>query len=586
MPSSRIVRPLAVLILLAMTLGTHHLLHAQSAGLRTVTVRVAPDETYRAQANWQATLRNTVATVSDIYEKAFQIRFVILDIVPWTAGPSGGPQREGPQRLMNQMMAAVPVGEADVLVGFSNRCERLTYGWAQVFHRVAMVTTGCYETLIFKDFAPEPVVLSHELAHLFGVFHPMITVDSVMRGGPADRFDDQTTRTIRLMRDFDFKRGVMGVDQETRRAWSSIYAEGHARDEPNPLAMAIAGTGWNLLQSGKMAEGEAAIHEAIKVDPSFATPHRYLGFLFSRRGQLDDAVRELQAAKALDFRQVEARTELGMVLLRLGKDEEALWEFREVARVDPRFARAHVGLGMTLSRRAKLDEAISEYDEAIRLDPKDAAVFGNRGFAHAGKKDYDRAIRDYDEALRLVPNYVWAFSHRGSAYANKKDYDRAIQDYDEALRLDPKDASAFGSRGFAYRRKGSYDRAIRDYDQAILLRPMDAGFWNNRCFTRAIAGKLEEALADCNESLRLRADSAPALDSRGLTYLKLDQPGRAIADYDTALRLNPKSAHSLYGRSLAKRQMGDLAGAEADLAAANAISARIAEEYTAYGVRP
>src|SRR5437660_3192025 len=34
-------------ILVVMTLSTQHLLHAQPAELRTVTIRVAPDETYR-----------------------------------------------------------------------------------------------------------------------------------------------------------------------------------------------------------------------------------------------------------------------------------------------------------------------------------------------------------------------------------------------------------------------------------------------------------------------------------------------------------------------------------------------------------
>src|SRR5712691_10522725 len=387
---------LLTVILVVMTLSTHHLLHAQPAELRTVTIRVAPDETYRAQPNWEGALRNTVARISDIYEKNFQIRFVILDIVPWTAGAPGSPQR-----LIGQMMSAVPVGEADVLVGFSNRCERLRYGVAKVFHRIALVTTGCYEALIVKDFAPEPVVLSHELAHLFGAFHPMITVDSVMRGGAADKFDDQTARTIRLMRNFDFKRGVTGVDQETRRAWTAIYAEGHAHDEPSPLAGALADVGFSLFQSGKLDEGETALREAARIDPSFATPHTGLGFLFSHRGQLEDALRELQAAKALDFHQLAARAELGRVLIRLGRDEDALLEFREVLRVDPRFAPARADLGMMLARRGRLDEAMSEYDEAIRLEPGDPSAFAGRGFVHAGKKDYDRAIQDYDQALRL-----------------------------------------------------------------------------------------------------------------------------------------------------------------------------------------
>ena len=115
---------------------------------------------------------------------------------------------------------------------------------------------------------------------------------------------------------------------------------------------------------------------------------------------------------------------------------------------------------------------------------------------------------------------------------------------------------------------------------------MDPSLWNRRCFNRAIVGRLAEALADCNESLRLRPDSPPTLDSRGLIYLKLDQPDRAIADYDTVLRLEPTHAHALYGRGLAKRKKGDVVGADADIAAATAISRRIADEYTAYGVRP
>jgi tetratricopeptide (TPR) repeat protein len=318
-------------------------------------MRLAPDETYRAQPNWEAVLRKTVETVSDIYERKFQVRFVIVDIVPWTAGPS-----VEPERLLDKMGSTVPIGDAELLVGFSNRrCERLAYGWARAFHRYAMVMTGCYETLVLKETAPDSV-LSHELAHLFGVFHPSITVESVMRLGPADKFDDQSMRVMRLMRTFDFRAGVMSLDQGTRRAWSAIYAEGHARDEPNPLATAIFNVGWRLVRSGKTVEGEAALREAIGVDPSFAAPHAELGALYSRRGQVEDALRELRAAKDLDFHQVEARTELAILLLRLGKDEEALWELKEALRVDPRLARAHLGLGMALALRGKVDEAIGE----------------------------------------------------------------------------------------------------------------------------------------------------------------------------------------------------------------------------------
>ena len=343
----------------AVSLGESQIVHAQPTEARTVTIRVVVDEAYRAQWDWEATLRRSVAAVSAIYEKNFQIRFAILDVVPKTFGESV-PAR----RLLDMIKSSVPIGDADILVGFSHqRCERLERGWALSFDRVAVVMAGCGDEVGATTRTPDKT-LAHELAHLFGAFHPARGIDSLMRSlGAADKFDDQTVRVFRLMRGYDFSRGVLGMDEVARRAWSAIYAEGHELDEPNPLATAIRNAAVDLLRSGQLDRAEAALHDAVKVNPSFADPHGDLGFVYSRRGELDKAVRALRKAKELDFRQVAAQTELGFVLLRLGKDEDALWEFREALRVDSRFARARLGQGVLLARRKKLPEAIGEFRE-------------------------------------------------------------------------------------------------------------------------------------------------------------------------------------------------------------------------------
>jgi Tfp pilus assembly protein PilF len=346
--------------------------------------------------------------VSAIYERNFQIRFVILDIVPWT---TGGLTAE--RSLLTKLATDVPIGQADVVVAFVNQCERFIYGRARLFGRFITVTTGCYEITTVKEFAPPEVVLSHELAHLFGVFHPARNTVSVMLLGPADKFDDQAIRVMRLMRTVDFSRGVAGIDRETRRAWSAIYAEGHARDEPNPLAAAIFYDGLTMLRAGRMSEGETAFQEAVKLDPSFADPHAGLGFLYVARGQLEEAARELRAAKELDFRLVPAREELGFVLFLLGKNEEALWEFREVLRVDPRLVRASSGLGMTLVRLGRVDEAISAYDEALRLTPSNAHALYGRGLAKRKKGDLTGSDADLTAARTISPRVAEDYASYG-----------------------------------------------------------------------------------------------------------------------------------------------------------------------------
>ena len=57
----------------------------------------------------------------------------------------------------------------------------------------------------------------------------------------------------------------------------------------------------------------------------------------------------------------------------------------------------------------------------------------------------------------------------------------------------------------------------------------------------------------------------------------------AKTELETALKLNPKLAEALYGRGTA-RQKNSADAARADLAAAKAIQANIAEEFAKYGV--
>jgi hypothetical protein len=60
----------------------------------------------------------------------------------------------------------------------------------------------------------------------------------------------------------------------------------------------------------------------------------------------------------------------------------------------------------------------------------------------------------------------------------------------------------------------------------------------------------------------------------------------AIADYDAALHVDPNIASSRYKRGLAKLRMGHATQGNADVAAAKAIDAHIADLYAPMGVHP
>src|SRR6516225_7061937 len=188
-----------------------------------------------------------------------------------------------------------------------------------------------------------------------------------------------------------------------------------------------------------------------------------------------------------------------------------------------------------------------------------------------------KAARDKGDKL------AEAFNNRGVAYRLKGDYDRAIADYNQAIKLNAKFAIAYNNRGVAYDKNGEYDRAFLDYDQAIKLKPSAEGYFN-RGNAQLGKGHYDRAIDDCNQALRLMPNNAATLDSRAFIFLKMTHFDAAVSDYDAALRIDPKLAFALYGRGLARLKNGDPSG-EADIAAAKALQADIAEEHARYGMQ-
>jgi tetratricopeptide (TPR) repeat protein len=242
---------------------------------------------------------------------------------------------------------------------------------------------------------------------------------------------------------------------------------------------------------------------------------------------------------------------------------------------------------MNEARTTTAEQSIGGCNAVIQETAKNlATAYFFRAVAYRSKNEFDRAIADFGQAIALDPTDAEYFINRAATYEAKKETDRAVADYDQAIKLNPKSVNAFNYRGAAFQRKGDYARAAADYGEVTKLQPANAEAWSARCWVRAAGGReTQQALTDCNEALKIRANAADTFDTRGFVYLKLGQFDAALKDYDAALRIEPKLAGSLYGRGIAKQKKGDRSGGNTDIAAAKAIRADIADEFSRYGVR-
>lgn len=117
-------------------------------------------------------------------------------------------------------------------------------------------------------------------------------------------------------------------------------------------------------------------------------------------------------------------------------------------------------------------------------------------------------------------------------------------------------------------------------DRALQLSPSNVWLLNNRCFQRGLKkSALEDALNDCASALKTRPQSPDIIDSKAFVLYQLGRHQEALETYNQALAIDPKQAASLFMRGHTRKKIGDAAGGDTDIAAANAINPDVSKDF-------
>jgi tetratricopeptide (TPR) repeat protein len=150
------------------------------------------------------------------------------------------------------------------------------------------------------------------------------------------------------------------------------------------VLLALAASAW--VQASHWKNSVTLFGHAVRVSPSNALAHYYLGNAFAGDGRTEEAVSHYRKALKVNPYYFEARYNLANALESSGRIEEAIANYNEVLRLRPGIAEVHNNLGISLAKAGRLDEAISHFREALRLDPGNADVIRNLGIA-SGEKE-------------------------------------------------------------------------------------------------------------------------------------------------------------------------------------------------------
>ncbi|MFL6438662.1 MAG: tetratricopeptide repeat protein [Terriglobales bacterium] len=136
------------------------------------------------------------------------------------------------------------------------------------------------------------------------------------------------------------------------------------------------------------AGAEREFKRAIELNPNYVTAHHWYAYDLLATNRPDEAIAEMQRARALDPFSPIINTDLAETYLFVRRHDDALVQAKSAVALDPSFSLAYALLERIYVAREMFPEAIREGQEAARLAPEDRWMQARLASAlvHAGRK--------------------------------------------------------------------------------------------------------------------------------------------------------------------------------------------------------
>jgi predicted O-linked N-acetylglucosamine transferase (SPINDLY family) len=325
-----------------------------------------------------------------------------------------------------------------------------------------------------------------------------------------------------------------------------------------PALVALFGEAVALHQAGRLAEAEPLYRRVLAAHPGHFDSLHLLGVIHYQRGECEAAIRQIDAALAVNPDVAAAHNNRGNALKDLGRANEALASYDRAIALKSNYAEAHYNRGNVLRELKRPAEAVESYDRAIAARPDYLEALSNRGSALKQLGLCEEGLASFDRAIALRPDYAEAWFNRANALAALKRYDEALASCDKAVALRPDLAEAHNNRGHALEKLRRFAEAVEAYDRALALKPDYADALNNRGNAYKELKRFDEALADYDRALALEPDHADVFFNRGIAFTELKRTEDALASFDRAIQIDPGHAEAHYNRGSALLGLGRL----------------------------
>jgi tetratricopeptide (TPR) repeat protein len=244
-----------------------------------------------------------------------------------------------------------------------------------------------------------------------------------------------------------------------------------------------------------------------------------------------------------------------------GRYSEAIALDSKALAISPNFGRAYLGRAHAYSSAGRYTEADADLDRVISMHPDDFTLPMEKVKIDLYRGDATAALALIKIVANMPQRSFWHDPYEASTYENGGGTQWAATGHA------PTHIMALSS--IAEQMLHQDDAAIADMTLMVKdERQHPEYIMSFYCWTAAVAGLLESAELTCQNAIDANSHDIGQYDSLGYVYLRTKQWDKAIATYNIAIDKRSDMTTALYGRGIAKRARGDVAGGNADIAAA------------------
>lgn len=297
--------------------------------------------------------------------------------------------------------------------------------------------------------------------------------------------------------------------------------------------------GLQQRERGNLAQAVDELQRAIELDPNFAYAQHHLGLVLRQQGDLAAAASHLQAAIRLEPSFVASRTDLAAVRYEQGYGDAARAELDAALRQQPGFAEAHYQLGVLALDAGDSAAAAQHFASAIADRPDHADAQYELGMLYRDQGELEAGLGHLQAAVRWRPELAAARFELGSLLRQLGEEHAALEHLRAAVRLAPAWAEARNELGAALAGLGDRAAARRELEEALRLRPKFADPHVELGILARAAGELDVAEAHFQAAISDAPEQAAAHRELGLLWLERGRSEEARALLHQALRLDP-----------------------------------------------